>query len=283
MTTVSMEKFLSSYPTPRDALDALGLGDLLDLVDTVDVLEDSSSADRLAESLTIAKSEHGIRDMWAWLQRNFGLSHSRVNQIIARKPVVHLQHHLRHVTAPNLRPGYRFDQLLFVWDILRDVPEGFLYGDNFQIMRERFDSTLQQYLEDAVTPELFWLCFHASQDELLQDIPRKQAATHARRVLEGYTDSLEELWLLDPLQQEPTSIWDHTLEDADTPAEDVDDSPDANNDLEALDVALTEAPFDDEDDSTNGGPISAEAMDDEDAFEVSIRKHYGRQAADLLF
>lgn len=283
MTTVSMEKFLTSYPTRQEALDTLGLGDLFEFIDAVDVHEDSSAADKLAETATLAKSEHGIRDMWAWLQRNFGLSHSRVNQIITRQPVVHLQHHLRHATSPSLRPGYRFNQLCYAWSILHDVPEGFLYGDNFQMMRERFDSTLQQYLEDAVTPELFWLCFHASQDELLHDMLRKQAAVHARRVLEEYTESLEELWLLDPLQHEPTSIWDHTLEDADAPAEDVDDSPDASNDLEALDVALTEGPFDDEDDSTNGGPISAEAMDDEDAFEVSIRKHYGKQAADLLF
>lgn len=283
MTTTSMEKFLFNYPTQQEALDTLGLGNLFDLIDSVDVQEDSSAADSLTERMVLAKSEHGIRDAWAWLHRNFGLSHNRVNQIIARQPAVHLQHHLRHVTAPNLRPGYRFDQLLYVWEILRDIPEGFLYGDNFQMMRERFDSTLQQYLEDAITPELFWLCFHASQDELLSDVLHKQAIVHTRRVLEGYTEPLDDLWLLDPMQTQPIPTWDYIREDADTLAEIVDDSTDGSIELDVLDISLTDGPFDDEADDIDGGPICAEAMDDEDAFEASIRKCYGKQAADLLF
>lgn len=283
MSTVSMEKFLSGYPSPQEGLDTLGLSELFDLIDSVDVREDSSAADNLAERMALAKSEHGIRDTWAWLQKNFGLSHGRVNQIITRQPVVHLQHHLRHVTAVNLRPGYRFIQLQYIWQILKEVPEGFLYGDNFQVKRERLDTTLDQYLPEAASPELFWLCFHASLDGLLNELPRKEAGVHARLALESLTESLEELWLLDPLQHEPIPMWDYIREDADTPTDGVDDGTDASDDLEALDIALTDSPFDDEDDASDGEPISAEAMDDEDAFEASIRKHYGKQAADLLF
>lgn len=273
MTTVSMEKFITSYPTAQDGLEALGLSDLFELINAVDVREESAAADMLVERINIIKSEHGIRDPWAWLSRNFGLTHARVNKMITRQPVGNLFHHLRHASAPNLRAGYRFSQMWKAWQILLEVPEGFLYGDDFQMMLERLDTTYEQYLPDEASPVLFWLCFHASRDELLDMPARKQAGSEARRVLETTADDLGELWLLDPAQVEPLDM--RTFIQAEAQHEEPLQGGDDEELLEEVLVIL--------DNERSDPPMSLDTLDSEDVFETAIRLQYGKKYADLLF
>lgn len=252
--TMTMKQFLANYANPLEGLEVLGLTNLYELIDAVDVRMESSAADTLVEALVMASSEYGVRDTWNWLRRISGLTKERVMNIITRRPRGDLEHHFRHVVAPNLPAGYRFQQLTLAWSIIENVDDGFLYGESLRSDQSRLDSTFDPYMPNAGSHELFWLCFHAALDGMAPEDLRKQAEDQARRLLDNNAWSLDQLWLDDPL---------------------------------FLDVAAGLAEsilvIDDEDTDPRVAITSKDELVEEDLFSRAIRRRYGDEGHRKLY